>query len=293
MLPTCTLQELARERFDSSKLLSVFRRGRPTWLHELAGDPRGRRLILDLSAEHSSSIFLNYAIRRIFDTVGRLAPLLCLDRWREHMTVVGRQCQFGAQASLQQCSSFCVASASVTPARLQPMRLHPPTLALIFPLSPYQGHDDEVAAVGSSLSSYFEVYHRLLARRLAAAATASSPSQLERLAAELSEACAVSQHTYAHAQHVITHLATRQRGAVFHRLSQELEAAAVARHGGATVWAMQPLFVPRDASAQQREAVRLVSRALVLGAGGNHVGGAGLVQVGAAREAGAVQGLLL
>jgi hypothetical protein len=63
------LQELAKERFDPDQLLSVFRRGRPTWLHELTADARGRRLILDLSAEHRSSIFLNYAIRRIFDTV--------------------------------------------------------------------------------------------------------------------------------------------------------------------------------------------------------------------------------
>ena len=62
-------QELARERFDPDALLSVFRRGRPTWLHELTADARGRRLILDLSAEHRNSIFLNYAMRRIFDGV--------------------------------------------------------------------------------------------------------------------------------------------------------------------------------------------------------------------------------
>jgi hypothetical protein len=63
-------QELARDRFDPNPLLAVFRRGRPTWLHSLVADPRGRRLVLDLSAEHRSSIFLNYAMRRIFDMVG-------------------------------------------------------------------------------------------------------------------------------------------------------------------------------------------------------------------------------
>lgn len=205
------LQELTRERFDSDQLLSVFRRGRPLWLHELAGDARGRRLILDLSAEHHSSIFLNYAIRRIFDT----------------------------------------------------------------------GHDDEVAAVGSSLSSYFEVYHRLLVKRLTAAATAGSTAQLERASAELADACAASQHTYTHAQHLVCHMASLggQAGTVFRRLSQDLEAAAAERHGGTKVWAMQPLFVPRDASPQQREAVRLVSRALVLGAGGSGIGGACITQV--------------
>lgn len=67
--PPPTPQELAKERFDPEQLLSVFRKGRPTWLHELTADARGRRLILDLSAQHKSSIFLNYAIRRIFDTV--------------------------------------------------------------------------------------------------------------------------------------------------------------------------------------------------------------------------------
>ncbi|KAI8463314.1 MAG: TH1 protein [Monoraphidium minutum] len=203
------LQELAKERFNPDQLLSVFRRGRPTWLHELTADARGRRLILDLSAEHRSSIFLNYAIRRIFDG----------------------------------------------------------------------GHDDEVAAVGSSLSSYFEVYHRLLARRLEAAAAATSGAALARLGGELAEACAASQHTYAHAQHVLSHLSAHAGGGVFRRMGQELEAAAAARHGGAKVWAMQPLFVPRDAGPGHREAVRLVSRALVLGAGGGSSGGSGLTQV--------------
>lgn len=65
------LQELARRRFDPERLLAVFRAGRPGWLHELTADARGRRLVLDLSARHRGSIFLNYAIRRIFDTVRR------------------------------------------------------------------------------------------------------------------------------------------------------------------------------------------------------------------------------
>jgi hypothetical protein len=70
------LQELARARFQADPLLAVFRRGRPTWLNELLADARGRRLILDLSAEHRSSIFLNYAMRRIFDMV-RAQTLAC------------------------------------------------------------------------------------------------------------------------------------------------------------------------------------------------------------------------
>jgi len=142
-----------------------------------------------------------------------------------------------------------------------------------------QGHADEVAAVGLSLSSYFEVYHRLLARSLELVCSAATSAQLERLSADLAEACTASQHTYAHAQQLLTRLASRQGGATFRRLSQELEAAAATRHGGAKVWAMQPLFVPRDAPPQQREAVRLVSRALVLGSGGGAAGGSVLTQV--------------
>jgi hypothetical protein len=244
-------QELAKDRFDPESLLAVFRRGRPTWLHNLAADPRGRRLILDLSAEHRSSIFLNYAIRRIFDMVRCSHGLRCCTA--ERLLCAGS----GRPAPSQYCTYH-----------------H---------LSPHlQGFDDEVAAVGSSLSSYFEVYHRLLARRLELAVTASTPTQLERLSVELAEACAASQHTYAHAQHLLAHLTSSpdsHAAGLFRRLAQELEAAAAERHGGATVWAMQPLFVACNAAPPLREAVRLVSRVLVLGLGAGHAGGPALSQV--------------
>lgn len=172
--------------------------------------------------------------------------------------------------------------------------------APLSPLNPAQGHADEVAAVGSSLSSYFEVYHRLLARSLELAATAAAPGQLERLSGELAEACASGQHTYAHAQHLLAYLAARDsssggdgsggggsggsNGTPFRRLAQELEAAAVSRHEGRKVWAMQPLFVPAGASPRQREAVRLMSSALVQGLCGDAAGGGVLTQVGRGRR---------
>jgi hypothetical protein len=95
--------------------------------------------------------------------------------------------------------------------------------------------------------SQLKVYHRLLSRRLEAAATATTTAQLAGLAAELAEACASSQHTYTHAQLLLAQLAATQQaegqggdggcggGGVFMRLSQELEEAAAARHGGAKV----------------------------------------------------------
>ena len=118
--------------------------------------------------------------------------------------------------------------------------------------------------MGSSLSSSFEVFHTLLARNLEAVAGATSSTQLARLAADMLEACTTSQHTYAHTQLMLARLAESQGGGLFRRLAQDLEAAAVARHGGAAVWAMQPLFVPPSAPPQRREVVRLVSRALII-----------------------------
>lgn len=44
-----------------------------------------------------------------------------------------------------------------------------------FPSHSRQGHEDEVARVGSSLASYFAVFHRLLSMRLKAALNACTP----------------------------------------------------------------------------------------------------------------------
>lgn len=46
------------------------------------------------------------------------------------------------------------------------------------------GHEDEVASVGSSLASYFGVFHRLMANRLKEVAAADT-DRVESLAAEL------------------------------------------------------------------------------------------------------------
>lgn len=64
------LQELAKERFDATKYLGVFRRGHPDWLNELISDRRGRQLIYELSSTHRNSLLLNYAIQRILKQVG-------------------------------------------------------------------------------------------------------------------------------------------------------------------------------------------------------------------------------
>ena len=46
------------------------------------------------------------------------------------------------------------------------------------------GHEDEVASVGSSLASYFGVFHRLMANRLKEVAQADA-DRVDSLAAEL------------------------------------------------------------------------------------------------------------
>lgn len=140
--------------------------------------------------------------------------------------------------------------------------------------------------MGASLSGYFEVFHTLLARNLEAAATAARTAQLHKLTADVAAAALNSQHTYAHAQAVLARLARRPGGArgVFRRMGQELETAAAARYGGSAVYAMQPLFVPLGEPQAVRDAVQLVSRALVMAADGGDGGGGGgaasLSQVG-------------
>ncbi|KAF8064640.1 FPS1 [Scenedesmus sp. PABB004] len=212
------LQELAKERFDPTKFLGLFRRGAPTWLDALIAERRGRQLIYDLSASHRNSLLLNYAIQRILK----------------------------------------------------------------------QGHEDEVSMVGGSLASYFEVYHRLLATRLAAAARAASPAALAQLAAEVSGSCVGSQHTYVHAQQLLAAAAGWPGGGVFRRLSQEVEAAAVAKHGGAKVYQLLPLFVPLSAGPEERQAAQLVSEVLMRSAP-TLPGGSGPVVAGAGPGAAAAQ----
>jgi hypothetical protein len=71
----CVPQELAKERFDASKFLSLFKGGHPGWLNELIADRRGRQLIYELSAAHRNSLLLNYAIQRILKQVRLLHAL--------------------------------------------------------------------------------------------------------------------------------------------------------------------------------------------------------------------------
>ena len=51
------------------------------------------------------------------------------------------------------------------------------------------------------------------------------------------ETCCQGQHTYVHAQQILTELGQHMRGTRFRRLSQELEAHAAAQRG-AIVWQM-------------------------------------------------------
>jgi hypothetical protein len=67
-----------------------------------------------------------------------------------------------------------------------------------------QGYEDEVAHVGGSLASYFDVYHRLLASRLAAAACAKDAKQLQSIAHEIVGSSVDNQHTYVHAQQLLS-----------------------------------------------------------------------------------------
>jgi negative elongation factor C/D len=67
-----------------------------------------------------------------------------------------------------------------------------------------QGYEDEVAQVGGSLASYFDVYHRLLVSRLSAAAQAQDAKQLRSIAREIASSSVDNQHTYVHAQQLLS-----------------------------------------------------------------------------------------
>ncbi len=66
--------------------------------------------------------------------------------------------------------------------------------------------------------------------------------------------CCDTQHTYAHAQQLLTRLGRHERGVRFQRLSQELEMHAATLHG-AVVWRMHHFFVDSGAwsTAQQHD----------------------------------------
>eukprot|EP00193_Tetraselmis_chui_P015289 CAMPEP_0177771694 /NCGR_PEP_ID=MMETSP0491_2-20121128/11758_1 /TAXON_ID=63592 /ORGANISM="Tetraselmis chuii, Strain PLY429" /LENGTH=165 /DNA_ID=CAMNT_0019289319 /DNA_START=6 /DNA_END=500 /DNA_ORIENTATION=+ len=105
----------------------------------------------------------------------------------------------------------------------------------------YQGHEGEVASVGSSLSGYFGVFHRLMVTRLRCIA-ASPPADIPTELASIAKSCCQDLHSYAHMQMVVRELGRHPHGARFRRLSQELERLAAEQHG-ALVWRMNRSFL--------------------------------------------------
>ncbi|KAK9816978.1 hypothetical protein WJX72_007733 [[Myrmecia] bisecta] len=65
------------------------------------------------------------------------------------------------------------------------------------------GHENEVASIGSSLAGYFGVFHRLMANRLKEVPQADA-ARLDQLCKEIKESCCQGQHTYIHAQQILT-----------------------------------------------------------------------------------------
>jgi hypothetical protein len=65
-------QKLVQERFDSERFSEVFTAGSgpPAWLSALTSDPRGRKLLYELSAAHKNCLLLNFAMQRILYEVG-------------------------------------------------------------------------------------------------------------------------------------------------------------------------------------------------------------------------------
>ena len=140
------------------------------------------------------------------------------------------------------------------------------------------GHADEVKALGPAASSYFSIFHELLAdhfRSLISAGNVESTREVEVAVQNIKNACCQSLATYLFAQMMLADLARggdagvgggggeggggggmstgystgNQSRALAVRVSQELEAAAAATHGASTVYKIAPLVAASDADA--------------------------------------------
>mmetsp|Transcript_35814 Transcript_35814/g.91489 ORF Transcript_35814/g.91489 Transcript_35814/m.91489 type:complete len:357 (+) Transcript_35814:434-1504(+) len=127
----------------------------------------------------------------------------------------------------------------------------------------YQGHENEVANVGSSLSGYFGVFHRLMVTRLRCV-KGLSQSNFQAEIASIANSCSQDLHSYAHMQMVATELGRHQHGGSFRRLSQELEKLAAEQHGE-LVWRMNEAFAGFSVSEAHQHAAALVGELLQVG----------------------------
>ncbi len=64
----------------------------------------------------------------------------------------------------------------------------------------------------------------------------------------LQESTCQGEHTYLHAQQLLSHLSRSPNGSIFRRMSEDLESHAARTHGGA-VWRLQPSFETRSRQA--------------------------------------------
>lgn len=122
---------------------------------------------------------------------------------------------------------------------------HPDSLLLNFAIQKIlrqPGREGEVAAVGSSLSGIFAVFHRMISAKIKAIATVTTKEQIQKLSAELAQSCCSSQHTYVYTQLLLYGLADHPEfGGRYLRVARDLEAAA-AESVGAVVWKMASWF---------------------------------------------------
>jgi len=122
---------------------------------------------------------------------------------------------------------------------------HPDSLLLNFAIQKIlrqPGREGEVAAVGSSLSGVYAIFHQMISAKIKAIAAATTKEQIQKLSAELAQSCCNSQHTYVYTQLLLYGLADHpQLGGRFLRVARDLEAAA-AESVGAVVWKMASWF---------------------------------------------------
>lgn len=167
------LSQFVRENFDPAAFSDVFSSGGgfPEWLQGLIEFPEGRKLIYELTDQHRSCLFLNFAVHHILQ----------------------------------------------------------------------QGFDKEVAAVGGSISGNFNVFNRLLMRKMEELYTAPEDEK-DFVLNQLFQMCCSDEIKYTYSKLVLSKAFDMPYGGYFKRYAEQLDIYA-AKNAGLTAWKMKSLFL--------------------------------------------------
>ena len=112
-----------------------------------------------------------------------------------------------------------------------------------------QGFDKEVAAVGGSISGNFNVFNRLLIKKIEELYTAEDENT-DAVLNQLFQMCCADEIKYSYSRLVLSQSFDTPYGGYFRRFAEELEAYA-AKNAGFTIWKMKSLFLTESGYNQK------------------------------------------